>query len=254
MFFALNPQRAFLADICEDLINSYRIVRAHPEPLLRRLSRLAVNRRTFMTMRAKRSDELLSRVIRFMYLNRTAFNGLFRVNQQGQFNVPYGCKPGTTTCDATSIRQASRRLRRSQLSVTDFRTSLQQVSPGDVIYADPPYTVMHNSNGFRRYNENIFSWEDQQALADLLNRKVRLGAHVIVSNAFHPELSALYANDLYVRTPVCRPANVAADPEHRKFADELLLVSRSVFDEEEYLRELLLDLGLHSGARQPLPM
>ena len=222
------------------------MVRDQPERLIRRLARLRVSRTTFLAMRQSEPRDPLAKATRFLYLNRTAFNGLFRVNRQGQFNVPFGCKPGTTLCDASAIRTSSRRLRKAHLATSDFRASLDGANHCDVVYVDPPYTVMHNNNAFRRYNEHLFSWTDQLALADLLIRLARIGTRVIVSNANHPSVSALYPRLLFARAALRRPSNVAADPASRCFADELLLLTRSVVDDEEYLHELLLDLRLAS--------
>ena len=249
VFLALNPRTALLSDASKDLINCYDIVRNQPERVIRRLARLRVNRRIFMTMRRDKASDALSKATRFLYLNRTAFNGLFRVNQQGAFNVPFGCKPGTTSCDASAIRTFSRRLQKTRLIASDFRLSLAAVRAGDVVYADPPYTVMHNNNAFRRYNERLFSWSDQLALADATNRLARLGARVVLTNACHPSVTALYHRDLFVRATVRRPSNVAADSDYRCFAYELLLLSRSIVDDEEYLGEVLLDLGLAQRRR-----
>ena len=246
MFLALNPHTAHLSDASEELINCYIVVRKQPERLIRRLARLRVNRRTFIAIRRDEPRDALSKATRFLYLNRTAFNGLFRVNQHGAFNVPFGCKPGTTSCDPSAIRSFSRRLRTTRLLAADFRSSLRDVGPGDVVYADPPYTVMHNNNAFRRYNERLFSWSDQLALADALNRLAGLGARVVITNACHPSVTALYHRHLFVRAPVRRPSNVAADPDYRCFAEELLLMSRSVVDDEDYLHEVLFDLGFAS--------
>jgi DNA adenine methylase len=246
LFLALNPHTAVLADSSEELINCYIAVRNKPERLIRRLARLQVNRTSFLAMRQSDPRDPLGRATRFLYLNRTAFNGLFRVNRRGQFNVPFGCKPGTTLCDPPLIRTSALRLRRAHLAACDFRTSLGAANWRDVVYVDPPYTVMHNNNAFRRYNEQLFSWKDQLALADLVNQLARLGTRVIVTNAHHPSVSALYPRRLFARATIRRPSNVAADPAFRCFADELLLLTRSIVDNEEYLHQVLTELRLAS--------
>lgn len=230
VFFMATPPAGLLSDVNGDLVATFRAVRDQPEALLRRLSSLQINLDAFESMRRWHPTSVLERAVRLIYLNRTAFNGLYRVNRLGEFNVPFGCKKGTRLCDRDSIRSASRALAKAQIIHQDFRIALSQVQPSDVVYADPPYTVKHDNNGFRRYNETIFSWEDQQDLANSLQKLVKKGVRVIVSNAHHDTISAMYSKTAFRAFVVTRTTCMAGDASRRGTCQEWLLVSRNFGD------------------------
>jgi DNA adenine methylase len=192
LYFRLLPYPASLTDTNSELINAYRQVRDNCEQVIHRLQRLPISSHQFLKMRSARPRTLLTQAVRFLYLNRTAYNGIYRVNQRGEFNVPFGCKSGTQLCNPEHLRQAARALAKRKLLVSDFEAMIDSAMAEDVVYADPPYTSLHNNNGFRRYNEKLFTWNDQERLADACMRAAARGVHVIVSNADHVELRALY--------------------------------------------------------------
>jgi len=192
IFFHLHPWPATLSDINPDLINAYRQVRDNVEEVITRLRRLRIDRDVYGEIRNSEPRTPIARAVRFLYLNRTAFNGIYRVNQQGRFNVPFGCKPGTVVCDPELLRSASLSLQNRKLRTCDFEVAIESANEGDFIYADPPYTTKHDNNGFRRYNEEIFAWEDQIRLAECCRQAVARGAYVIVSNANHRPIVDLY--------------------------------------------------------------
>jgi DNA adenine methylase len=182
----------------------------------------------------------LQRAARLIYLNRTAFNGLYRVNKRGEFNVPFGCKSGTVVCESEKIRACSTLLRRAKLQTMDFRLLFPAVTPEDDIYIDPPYTVSHGSNGFRHYNERLFSWEDQLALARHANDVVRKGGRVAVSNALHSDILQLYPRNLFRPFLIIRQSQIAGDARYRGRSKELLLVSHSLLTSGDLPKKLKL--------------
>jgi DNA adenine methylase len=239
VFFATQPKRALLADSNDDLVLTFRAVRDHPEYLVDSLSEMKISKGIFNKIRVWKPSSPLDRATRFLYLNRTAFNGLFRVNSQGEFNVPYGCKKGTTICDAILIQTASKALQNSTFFALDFRKTLDKARSSDFIYVDPPYTVKHDNNGFRRYNEKIFSWEDQQDLADNMNLLAKSGAAIVVSNAAHCDIAKLYSRRMFVCCRVRRPSLIASTTESRGVCSEFLFISRSILD----LKTNLIETG-----------
>lgn len=228
VFFGLRPSRAVLSDINTELISTYRVVRDSADDVIRACTEMEVSKEFFVACRAKVPDDPVRRAARFVYLNRTAFNGLYRVNRQGQFNVPFGCKPGTRPCDADALYAAATALRYARLAVLDYRKSLDHVRPGDLVFLDPPYTVKHNNNGFRRYNERIFTWAEQQDLAGIANDLALRGVRVVVTNAMHADLLALYSGARFVGCSISRASCMAALPEHRKPCQEAILVSTAI--------------------------
>ena len=241
VYFRLQPQIAFLADSNPELIAAYRAVRDNPELIISRLARLRISGSAFERLRSSCPRSDVSRAVRLIYLNRTAFNGLYRVNQRGRFNVPFGCKPGTLLCDAEELTNASQTLKGIDVVCQDFRETLNVVNPkNDIVYIDPPYTVKHDNNGFRRYNQRIFTWADQVDLASLVVNLVKDGAPVLVSNARHADVRRLYPKALFHAIELKRATCMAANSARRGTCDEVLLVSSNVIGSQRRLRQHLL--------------
>jgi len=152
LFFGLCPQNAVLSDSNDELIHCYRIVRDRPEEVIERLSKLKVSEEEFYKIRAMRSEVLsaVARAARFIYLNKTCFNGLYRVNKNGLFNTPFGRNRIASLVDRANLRRASRALQEARLQCADYSAVLQCAVAGDFIYSDPPYlpisTYSHFSN------------------------------------------------------------------------------------------------------------
>lgn len=224
VFFRLRPPKAVLSDVNEELIATYKAVRRDSDVLIQRLRRHKVTAEDYYRTRAREPKEDISRAVRFLYLNRTAFGGVYRVNLQGKFNVPYGGGERTPAIlwETDILRHAARALRRIRLRVSDFEPILELAGPGDVAYCDPAYTVAHDNNGFIRYNERNFSWGDQKRLANAATAAARRGAVVIVSNANHSSIRELYPAARF-RT-LTRVSRVTPRVVFRRPVDELLVV------------------------------
>jgi DNA adenine methylase len=207
VFFHLRAWPATLSDVNADLINAYSQIRDAPNALYNRLAKMKISEDAFYAVRASSPRSALTKAARLIYLNRVAFNGIYRVNRSGQFNVPYGCKPGTTLPTEEELLRASQALARRSIKVLDFEDALDAATRGDLVYADPPYTNKHNDNGFRRYNEQIFSWSDQVRLAAACHRAVKRGVSVIVSNANHAEVAQLYSE--FSSRAACRYSGIS---------------------------------------------
>jgi DNA adenine methylase len=166
----------------------------------------------------------IGQALRFLFLNRTCFAGLFRVNRAGSFNVPFG---GGQRTPGSLVRRrlltaASDALRSASIRVADFEEVMNEATEGDVIYCDPTYTVAHNSNSFRRYNERVFPWEDQERLARCAASAARRGATVLVSNAHHRSVRKLYRTAPAIT--MHRHSCVAAAVSRRRVAREYLFL------------------------------
>lgn len=194
LFFALQPRKAILSDVNADLINTYRQVRNHAIEITRQLRLLPVDRETYYNVRAQDPSNQIDRAVRFLYLNRTAFGGIYRLNRRGRFNVPYGGgqRSPAILWERDLLRPAARVLRRSKLMTGDFQLVLREAGTGDLVYCDPTYTVSHGDNGFVRYNESNFRWEDQKRLAEVCKELRARGATVLVSNAAHSAVKEVF--------------------------------------------------------------
>lgn len=193
IFFHLQPENAFLSDINGDLINAYQTVRSKPVELYNILTRYQDlhNEEFYYQIRASRPRVPLQKAARFIYLNRTCWNGLYRVNKKGAFNVPIGTKTNVIMED-DDFEKLSEILQSASIRRCDFVRAISQAEAGDFVFVDPPYTVKHNLNGFVKYNENIFSWQDQIRLKNAVARAIERGAHVLVTNANHQSIEELY--------------------------------------------------------------
>lgn len=192
VFFQLTPSQSVLSDLNPELINCYEVTKQNPEELIDRLRRLKNSEENYYLVRASSPRSKVSRAARFIYLCTLSFNGIYRVNLSGQFNVPYGRKEHLKPCDIPLIRSISQQLQSCELVCADFEAVANDANAGDCVYFDPPYTVAHGNNGFVKYNEKIFSWKDQERLAVLASVLARRGVKVVISNADHPSLRNLY--------------------------------------------------------------
>jgi DNA adenine methylase len=195
MFFFLRPERARLSDVCSPLVDMYNRVRTSPQAVYENLVAFdLMDSELYYRERKLPIQGGVEQAARFLYLNRAGWNGLYRVNAAGTYNVPYGRPKSPNHTDHENFMVAGGLL--AQVGVTinlaDYSSVESEASEGDFVYFDPPYVTGHNDNGFADYNENLFSWSDQEALAQLAARLQARGVQVLVSNAFHDGIVALY--------------------------------------------------------------
>lgn len=192
-FFFLQPHLGFLSDANEELIETYIAVRDEVDLVIQHLSGMPHSKEDYYRIRESRPSSAAARAARFVYLNKTCFNGLYRVNLKGEFNVPFG-RHGSNleVCNQRQLRAASNALASASLTAGDFERVLTETNPGDVVYFDPPYTTAHTNNGFIEYNAKVFSWDDQHRLASVADSLVDNNVTVVISNADHPSIVDCY--------------------------------------------------------------
>lgn len=220
VFFSLLPDLATLSDSNGELIQMYAQVRDQPDKVLKCLGNLPNSEEDYYRIRAAKMRTDASKAARLIYLCNLSFNGIYRQNLKGKFNVPYGYKTHAIPCDAVTLESVSESLQGKTLIESDFEGVTATAQKGDFIYLDPPYTVAHGNNGFIKYNARIFSWADQKRLAKEALRLKKAGCHVIVSNADHPSIRELYP-DFEVRV-IKRQSVMAASSEFRRTVRECL--------------------------------
>jgi DNA adenine methylase len=223
LYFHLAPHSGTLNDTNRDLIDCYEAVRDDPGAVIKRLLRLRNSEEAYYRVRASSPRNRFTRAARFIYLTNLSFNGIYRVNFRGQFNVPYGHRPHRTICEPVAIRDASRVLKAAKLNCSDFAATVADVEAGDLVYLDPPYTLVHSNNGFIRYNEHLFAWRDQLRLAAVARELDGRGAMVIISNAYHPAIRDLYRGFQVHR--IVRSSRIAASAEHRRSVREYVFTN-----------------------------
>lgn len=220
LFFALRPERAYLSDNNADLIHAYLQVRDQPESVIRELRKLKNSKSDYYRVRSSAPQTDSARAARLIYLTSLAFNGIYRVNLSGQFNVPYGYKTHLNPCDEVRIRESSMSLKSAVIAHQDFEPALHDAHEGDLVYLDPPYTVAHGNNGFIKYNAKIFSWGDQLRLAAVARRLAGRGCTVLVSNADHSSIRELYQG--FETERLERNSVIAASGDFRSVVTECL--------------------------------
>lgn len=224
LFFSTKPAKALLADSNNRLIETYAAIRDDWALVLRHLRCHDKKhcREYYYHIRSAVFADPFERAAQFIYLNRTCWNGLYRVNRKGQFNVPIGTKCKRVIHDYDDFSLVSQALKNASLLCQDFESTIDDTKIGDLLFVDPPYTVKHNLNGFVKYNEQIFSWADQERLCASLLRAKERGVKVYAMNANHESITRLYQDHFNV-TPLCRPSRIANDPRKRGRFEELLI-------------------------------
>lgn len=195
LFFHLRPGRGLIADINPELINLYKAVAADVDTVIGHLSKFNNDEKSFYEARAQNWTEIVSSeaAARTIFLNRTCFNGLYRVNKSGQFNVPFGRYRNPKILDENALRTASALLKKTEIICADYKTVLKKhARAGDVVFLDPPYLPISVNSDFKRYNKEQFHEKDHFELAEEVNRLHALGCHIILTNSNHPLVHELY--------------------------------------------------------------
>lgn len=239
VYFHVSPKKALLGDKNTELINLYSCLKDNPAGLMELMSVHADlhSKEYYYAVRDTRPTTRLKRAARFLYLNRTCWNGLYRENRKGDFNVPIGTK-STVVFLGEDFLPASQLLSGAELSSGDFTGILEVAGEGDLVFVDPPYTVKHNNNGFIKYNEQIFSWADQERLAKLVGLAAARGANVIVTNAYHGSVLDLYSPFTKQMYPVSRRSVLAGKADARgQFEEAVILVGQGLAHAADILSE-----------------
>lgn len=227
LFFAIQPSRAVLSDINSELVETFCTVRDHPRAVFNRLHRLPIGKEAYYLIRQEETSRLplLDRAARFLYLNRYCFNGLYRTNKSGKFNVPYASSKTGQLPTLAALYEASKLLSCAEIISRDFEQTLQNVQPGDFVYMDPPYAVQ-NCRIFRQYGPDCFGTDDLARLASSLPQIDRSGATFLVSYAMCPEAIEVFEG-WHIRQ-VRTQRSVAGFSRHRREAIEILVSNRDL--------------------------
>jgi DNA adenine methylase len=230
VFFALQAERRvtgrmFLNDVNSTLIDAYRAIKGNVERLIGYLHSVQYRNDadSFAHVRQGNmmSSNLFERAADFIYLNKTCFNGLFRVNRSGQFNTPFGCYLNPTICDEENLRAASAVLQWAFLDSLDYERAVHDVIHGDVVYFDPPYIPVAKTANFTSYTRAGFGYESQRHLQEVAFRLKKRGAIVILSNSDTDVTREIYKKWRFREVQAARAIN--SNPDKRGAVKELII-------------------------------
>jgi DNA adenine methylase len=225
VFFHLQPVQSLLFDLNSELIDLYRTLRDDVESVISALAPHRNDRAYFEQIRAidPQTLSMPARAARFIFLNRTCYNGLYRVNNQGQFNVPFGRYAKPNICDSEGLHAASLALKNAEINLGDFKASVESCQAGDFIYFDPPYAPLSATSRFISYTKHGFDAADQKRLAEWFRELDRRGCLLMLSNSSAPLIYDLYKGFPMHEIAVRRMIN--SKGEGRGLITELLITN-----------------------------
>ena len=227
LFFELQPQNGYISDMNEELINLYSVARDDVYNLIDDLNKHEISKEYFLKIRNldrtekynKLSD--IQKASRFIYLNRTCFNGMYRVNSQGQFNVPFGNYKNPRIVDAENLINCSNLLKNTEICCADFSEILNKVQKGDFVYFDPPYVPLNETSSFTSYTKDGFDLDMQFKLRDVCDELDSRGVMFMLSNSDTKLVNELYSN--YVIKKVFASRAINANGNGRGKITEILV-------------------------------
>ncbi len=227
LFFALQPRLAYLADCNAELMNCFEVVQSEVEPLIRELQRYRYDKDQYYAVRALDREEAfdtlssVARAARFIFLNKTCFNGLYRVNSKGHFNVPFGSYDNPTIVDAENLRACSTALNAAILRKQPFEEIVNVAQPGDFVYLDPPYAPVSDTSDFTQYSKDGFDESAQEMLLLICLQLHQKGVRWMVSNSNTPLIQELYRG--FNIEPVAAARSINSRAEKRGPILELII-------------------------------
>ena len=217
LFFELQPDNAYISDMNEELINLYQVVRDNAYELIADLQKHDISKDYFMEIRnIDRTDEYenwsdVKKASRFIYLNRTCFNGMYRVNSKGEFNVPFGHYKNPRIVDENNLLNCSNLLQRTEIKHADFSEILKKIKKGDFVYFDPPYVPLSETSSFTSYTKDGFDIDMQFKLRDVCDELDSMGVKFLLSNSDTKLVNELYENYNIKKVFAYRQINANAD-------------------------------------------
>jgi DNA adenine methylase len=227
--FYIPGSRIHLSDMNPDLICAYQVLRDEPLTLMKHLIRLGkqTDRDTFEKVRASRPITKIEIAARFIYLNKTCFNGLWRVNSKGEFNVPWGKLQNPRIFDEAIMMADSKRLRGAKIAKRDFLNQLEVAQKGDLVYLDPPYIPLSSSSSFSKYSKLDFDISNHEQLANCINSLTNRGVFVILSNSDTSETRTIFGESMNLYQ-ISVGRSISAKSESRKHVNEIIATNYDV--------------------------
>jgi DNA adenine methylase len=255
LFFKLYRERclhhAFLTDINAELIETYLAIRDCVEDVITLLSGYPHDKDFYYDLRSQDPWEMdaPSRAARMIYLNKTGYNGLYRVNRRGKFNVPFGRYTLPKYCDVDNLNAVSKTLQGVDIACASFEEVLKRAKPGDFVYFDPPYVPLSKTAHFTAYQSNGFSQDDQRKLRDVCVELTRRNVNVMLSNSDTGLVQTLYAVPSFIFSKVQANRAINSNAKKRGKLTELIVTNYPL---EEVAQLRLLESRARYAACEPL--
>ena len=228
VFFDLLPETAYLSDLNNELVVTYNVIKNDVENLIKSLKKHKLDKEYFLKIRAQNPEKLsdLNTASRFIYLNRTCFNGMYRVNSKGGFNVPFGKYTNPLICDENNLRKASKALKNVEIKKQDYKEVLKKAKKGDFVYFDPPYYPVSKTASFTSYTSEAFLDKEQIELRNTFVELHKRGCFVMLSNSDTPFINKIYSEPKGLRiTKVQAGRAINSDASKRGKITEVLVTN-----------------------------
>lgn len=224
LYFYLEPQQAIINDINEELMMTFQAIKDNWQGVERNLKIHARkhSQEYYYLMRKKRTLKDTTTAARMIYLNRTCFNGIYRVNTKGEFNVPIGTHTNVLL-PTDEFQKRSNILQNTCVMCGDFEPVINMAGHNDFLFCDPPYAVINEDHRFVGYTQQTFNWNDQIRLAHALERARSRGTKIIMTNVNHPQIIKLYPHDRFLLEEVTRFSSIAGGKKGRQQYSELIV-------------------------------
>lgn len=231
LLFDILPYHGVINDANEELINLYKVVKDDVESLIDEVSSYPYDKDFYYSIRGLDRQEdycesfsNVERAARTLYLNKTCFNGLYRVNKKGQFNTPFGRYSNPTICNDSALRDVSRYFNSNDVSIMsgDFSQCVESACEGDFVYLDPPYVPLSKTSSFTSYTSKDFTHIDQERIKSVVDELDKRGVYVLMSNSSSPDILDLYSSDYTIET-VKAARKVNSKAQKRNKIDEFLI-------------------------------
>lgn len=220
----IGNKKIFLSDLNGELINFYKVLQGDPGGLIAFLRQYENTETCYYSIRSLKTENRIEAAARFYYLNRTSFNGIYRVNLNGEYNVPFGFKGYAELFDEDLIYRNSEFVKDVVFVHDDFSWMIESVEPNDFVFVDPPYTVSHNRNGFIKYNRKLFSVEDQQRLKGFLEAVGQVQAKYLLTNAHHSFIYDIFSLNSK-EEEISRYTPISGGKKGREFTKEYIFIN-----------------------------
>jgi DNA adenine methylase len=236
LFFKLSSlgkiKHAHLNDSSKVLIDAYKTIKEKPKDLIAELKsgKYKNDKKTFYEIRKEQPADLVKATARFIYLNKTAFNGLYRVNSKGEFNVPFGNYKNPKILDEQNILAVSKALQRDDLGSVDFEKAVESAKEGDFVYFDPPYQPLSKTSSFTSYTKENFGLKDQERLAKTFRELHDNGCLVMLSNSYSQPILELYKDFRKNIQPVLATRMINCKAEGRGKIKEVIITSYKCYE------------------------